>query len=318
METTTSLQKTSDWTPDQIELIKNTVAKGCTNDEFKLFIYTAKKYGFDPLIKQVWCVKYGNEPAAIFTGRDGFLHKAHESNQFDGMKTTVRSEPVPFTKKIKKKGYGGKPDEWIDFKKERQLVATTYVYRKDMSHPIEVEVWEEEYSSGQSNWSKMPRTMITKVSESQALRRAFDISGIYSEEEGAVIEASSVTVDTNHVEMLSDEIQKQIDDCNNEEELKNLWIANKDLHKKTYFIQAVNNRKGELKNPTEEKTGYSEATGNTKFEAVLTDEIKSAITAQDSMSGLNAVFNENKNLHGNQDFIDYFYEAKKKLATPVK
>ena len=156
------------WTQSQIQLIKDTVAKGVTNDEFALFLYTATKYNLDPLIKQIWCVKYGTSPAAIFTGRDGFLAKAHESGQFNGMKTLPTFGP------------NGKA-----------ISATCQVYRKDMEHPIEVTVYTEEYSSGKANWAKMPTTMICKVAESQALRKAFSISGIYSEEEKFSIEQSN-------------------------------------------------------------------------------------------------------------------------------
>lgn len=238
------------WTNDQIKLIQDTVAKGTTPDEFKLFLYTAGKYGLDPLVKKIWCVKYGSEPAAIFAGRDGFLQKAHESGKFDGMKTTIRIEQVSFSKKVKKKGYGGKPDEWIEFKKENQLVATCLVWRKDMAHPFEREVWEEEYSSGLANWAKTPRTMIGKVAEAQALRLAFDISGIYSEEESAVIEQSN-TIDTDHKEVLSEELQKQIDDCKNFDELSNLWKLNKSLQKKVYFSEAVSIKKLTFQAPVE-------------------------------------------------------------------
>lgn len=148
------------WTDEDKKLIKETVAKGTTDSEFKLFLYTAMKYALDPLVKQVWCVKYDEKaPAAIFTGRDGFLSIAHRSGQFDGMETEAIRE-------------GGK-----------LIGARCKVWRKDMSHPFVVEVPLGEYNTGKSNWAKMPETMIKKVAESQALRRAFDISGIYAPEE---------------------------------------------------------------------------------------------------------------------------------------
>lgn len=156
------------WTQEDIKLIKETVANGASPSEFKLFLYTAAKYELDPLIKQIWCVKYGERPAAIFTGRDGFLHIAHKSNQFNGMETTpIRND------------------------KGQLVAARCVVWRKDMTHPFTVEVPLAEYDlsvkPGQTgkpnNWNKMPETMLKKVAESQCLRRAFDISGIYSPEE---------------------------------------------------------------------------------------------------------------------------------------
>lgn len=147
------------WTAEDRRLIQETVAKGTTESEFKLFLYTAAKYQLDPLVKQVWCVKYdAKSPAQIFCGRDGFLSIAHRSGQFDGMESG--------TKMIDGELYG-----WCT------------VYRKDMDHPFTVEVPLSEYNTGRNLWKDKPRTMIQKVAESQALRRAFDISGIYSPEE---------------------------------------------------------------------------------------------------------------------------------------
>jgi hypothetical protein len=60
-----------------------------------------------------------------------------------------------------------------------------------MSHPFEVEVALEEYQRKYGDsvplefriWETKPRTMIQKVAESQALRKAFSAFGLYSPEE---------------------------------------------------------------------------------------------------------------------------------------
>ncbi len=176
---------------EKIELLKRTVAKGVTDDEFQIFLALAQKYDLDPFARQIWCVKYDkNEPAAIFTGRDGFLHLAHMTGQFDGMETTVRKENEPLVIKDK---YGR-----VKINSDFQYVATCTVYRKDMNHPITVEVWEEEYNTGNKFWTTKRRTMIQKVAESQALRRAFDISGLYAPEEFGYAEAQSEDDEQNN------------------------------------------------------------------------------------------------------------------------
>ncbi len=152
---------------DQINLIKATVARNCTNTEFELFMYLAAQYHLDPLRKQIWMTKWGENPASIFTGRDGFLEIAHRSGQFDGMESG--------TKTVKE---GDK----------EEMIGWCRVYRKDMHHPFEVEVYFKEYEqkskSGKDTlWQTKPRTMIIKVAESHCLRRAFSISGLYSPEE---------------------------------------------------------------------------------------------------------------------------------------
>lgn len=145
--------------PEQLALIKSIAAPKCTDDEFKLLLYQAKTYQLDPLLKQIWAVKYQDgRPASIFAGRDGFLTIAHRSGMFDGMESGTRLEGT-------------------------NLIGWAKVYRKDMAHPFCVEVNAKEYNRGQGTWNTHPATMIQKVAESQALRRAFQISGIYSPEE---------------------------------------------------------------------------------------------------------------------------------------
>ena len=167
---------------EKIKLVRDTVAQGCTDTEFQLLLYQAKTYQLDPLRREIWAIKYDPaRPASIFTGRDGFLKIAHASGQFDGMESGVREDVTG-------------------------LVGWARVYRKDMSHPFSVEDHEQEYNSGRGQWQKMPRTMIQKVAESQALRRAFAISGIYSQEEDrhAMVDGGPVNHDTRPVSPVID------------------------------------------------------------------------------------------------------------------
>jgi len=147
---------------DQINLIKATVARGCTQTEFELLMYLSAQYGLDPIRRQIWAVKYGNSPASIFTGRDGFLEIAHRSGQFDGMESGVKT---------------------IRESDQDELIGWCKVFRKDMSHAFYVEVYEREYTTGKNLWQTKPRIMIQKVAESSCLRRAFSVSGLYCPEE---------------------------------------------------------------------------------------------------------------------------------------
>ena len=177
---------------EQIKLIKAMYANGASDDELKLMVYMSEKYNLDILSKQIWCIKYKNSPAQIYAGRDGFLQVAHASNKFDGMKTEIKKVNEPFEIAVSKWDNGKKIN--TIFRCESQFVATCTVYKIGMSHPIEVEVYEEEYSTGQSLWASKRRTMIGKVAESQCLRKAFSISGLYSPEEMGE-EPHRVTVD---------------------------------------------------------------------------------------------------------------------------
>jgi phage recombination protein Bet len=168
-----ALQSLTLWTAVDIAHVKEMIAPQANEQEFRLLLYMANKYELDPLLRQIWCVKYGDKPAQIFAGRDGFLAIAHRTGAFDGLETTIRVEQVPLD--VVYKDYG----KTAHFTREYQFVATARAYIKHAGHAVTVEVWEQEYSTGQNLWTSKPRTMLTKVAECQAVRKAFNISGLY-------------------------------------------------------------------------------------------------------------------------------------------
>ena len=145
---------------EKISLIKAKVAANATQVEFELLMHISVVHDLDPLLKEIWLVKFGDSPAQIYVGRDGYLKIAHRSGQFDGMKTVVHFDEL------------GKP-----------VNAICTVWRKDMTHPIESDVLFKEYTTGKNLWATKPAVMIGKVAESVALRKAFSVSGVYSPEE---------------------------------------------------------------------------------------------------------------------------------------
>lgn len=149
------------YSEDEMLLLRNVIAKGCSEPEFKLLMYMANTYGLDPLLKQIWAVKRNeNTPALIFAGRDGMLAIAHRSGQFDGMQSGVVYD-----------------DD------RKPISAWCEIWRKDMSHSFKTEVPFSEYNTGFSVWKTNPSAMILKVSEAVCLRKAFSVSGLYSPEE---------------------------------------------------------------------------------------------------------------------------------------
>ena len=159
------------YSSDEMILLRNVIAKDCTEPEFKMMMYMAGQYGLDPLLKQIWAVKRNERtPAVIFVGRDGMLAIAHRSGQFDGIKSGV----------IYREDDAGK---------EHPVSAWCEIWRKDMSHSFKSEVRFDEYeqpipASGYKGlWQTKPSVMIIKVAESVCLRKAFVVSGVYDPDE---------------------------------------------------------------------------------------------------------------------------------------
>ncbi len=160
------------FTQDQIELIKTTVCKNSTDNELKLFLYTAKHAGLDPLLKQIYAIKRGNA-MTIQTSIDGLRSIAER---------TGRYSPGEETKYAYDSSNG-------------LLSATSYVKKMTPDgtwHQVSSTAYFAEYAQsykGQLSqfWGKFPHVMIAKCAEANALRRAFpfELAGLYATEEMA-------------------------------------------------------------------------------------------------------------------------------------
>jgi phage recombination protein Bet len=157
----------------QVELIKKTVAKGTTNDELALFLYTCKRTGLDPLIRQIYAVKRGgaSNQMSIQTGIDGYRLIAERTGKYAPGREPSFNEAngkiVSATAYVKKH-VGG---EW------HEVAATAYF---------------DEYAQKFNGklgamWERMGHVMISKCAEALALRRAFpaEMAGVYTTEEMA-------------------------------------------------------------------------------------------------------------------------------------
>ena len=151
--------KTLSWDEEQLILLRASCAPSATDPEFKKLLYLSQVWQLDPMLREIWLVKFGNSPAQIYAGRDGFLKIAHRSGQFDGMRSGV------------KKNDDGETVGWCE------------VWRRDISHSFYGEVLLSEYSTGQNLWKTKPMVMIQKVAESVVLRKSFSVCGIYSPDE---------------------------------------------------------------------------------------------------------------------------------------
>jgi phage recombination protein Bet len=157
----TSLIK-MDFSEDQVKLIKDQVAKDSTDNELKLFLYQCKRTGLDPLTRQIYFMKRSGK-MTIQTSIDGFRVIAERSGDYAG-----QDEPEFITE-----------DGKLTCAKIR-----VYRFKGDTRYCASVGVaYMSEYKpqDGQAfMWNKMPHTMLAKVAEALALRKAYpqDLSGL--------------------------------------------------------------------------------------------------------------------------------------------
>lgn len=171
-------EKFLDLDQDKIELLKRTIAKGATDDEFALFLNQCKRTCLDPFSRQIHLVKRKRwndqkntweEVATIQVGIDGYRLIAER---------TGRYVPGDITYK----------------EKDGILISSTATVFKlygDKPYPVPAEARFDEYCPRNKEgiptglWKKMPYLMIGKCAEALALRRAFpqELSGIYTDAE---------------------------------------------------------------------------------------------------------------------------------------
>ena len=161
---------------EEKEAIIETVAKNLTLPQLSIYFYQCQALGLNPLLNEICAVPYknrrtGKTTLSIQVMRDGFLTIAHRSGKFAGMKSGVKEHPLHTVKK----------GEVV----ETQYVGWAKVYHKDFKVPLYQEADFKEYDNSARNslWETKPKTMIKKVAESMALRKAFNVSGVYASEE---------------------------------------------------------------------------------------------------------------------------------------
>lgn len=219
----------TDYTGSQLLLIRRTVAKDTNNDEFDLFMAVARNKGLDPFSKQISAIVFSKDDEkkrqmAIITTIDGMRAIAARSGRYRPdedapvyeydpalkgpdnpagiISATVRiyiadavnaggwkrATGVAYWEEfapIKEEAEGGY--DWVD---TGEVWADTGKPKKrKVARDPGGEVVRKLDTGG--NWGKMPRVMLAKCAEAQALRKAFpeDLSGLY---EGSELDRAQV------------------------------------------------------------------------------------------------------------------------------
>ena len=165
------------WSPDEVTTIRNTVAKGASDNELKMFLHLSQTYGLDPFAKEIWFIKAGGQPV-IMTSRDGYLKIANNDKGYEGMVSDVVYEGDAFQKTV-----DGVSHTYGVGKRGGILGAYALVYKQGTRFPAYVFAPFRDYNKGNNVWRQYPHAMILKVAESMALKRAFSLSGLVTREE---------------------------------------------------------------------------------------------------------------------------------------
>lgn len=190
-------------TGKQLDLLRRTVAADCSTEEFDLFIEVSRRVGLDPFRKQIYAVVYNKDKAdkrkmSIITGIDGFRSVADRSGKYrpdenepeityDEAAKDPKTNPLGIVKAVVTIHKFGPDGQWHPLKgvaywSEFAPLKEVWAYDQAVGKKQPTGVFELPESS---NWLRMPRVMIAKCAEAQAVRKGWpeDLAGVYAQEE---------------------------------------------------------------------------------------------------------------------------------------
>jgi hypothetical protein len=196
------------WKPEEVAIIKNTVAKNTTDIELSFFLMNAKHIGLNPFNKEIWCYKDAKNNLIMFAGRDGFLTKAQQDSRWNG----IVSADVRANDFISIDYANGKVKHTPEVNnKERGDIVGAYAICKPKGCELATIEYVEFniYTKRQFVWASHPADMIKKVAEIRVLKKAYGISGLQSEYEFTVVDD---IVKPINIEPVEDKETKRIRD----------------------------------------------------------------------------------------------------------
>lgn len=205
------------YTPEQIQLLKDTVCKNATDNDFMIFSHICKRTGLDPFAKQIYAVMRRDNKAnkmvmTVQTGIDGYRLIAERTGKYSP---------------------GREPTYSYDAN-GKILSSTAYIKKQTQDgtwHEVCSTAFFSEYVQlyngvPTSFWAKMPHGQIAKCAEALALRKAFpqEMSGIYTKDEMSQASNENDIVDSD-AEIVNEESKRQenkIENSLSEEKLAEL------------------------------------------------------------------------------------------------
>lgn len=191
---------------EQLELLKQTYAKGASDTEFKMLFAVGNKVGADPLRKEIYLVPFWDNDAKRMArtpvvGIDWYRKQAGKSPNYAGQGEAEFGNDVTSN--------GCTHPEW----------AVVPIYNHRFSQPVRVRVFWNEVAKiskdgvAVSNWKTMPHTMLAKCSEAQGIRKAFpeEVGGVYIEEEMPTEIITATAIETTKTNIQAAEVKAVLD-----------------------------------------------------------------------------------------------------------
>jgi phage recombination protein Bet len=192
--------------PAQIQLIQR-MNPDCNSVEFDQFMHVAAQMGLDPLRKQIYAFVFNKDKPdrrrmTIIVGIDGFRAVAKRSGEYrpDNRAPRFVTDPAVVDEARNPLGLVSAEVSVFQHSHGAWHEVTAIAFYDEFAPIVEGGKWTTDEETGRrvfkkdgsmmldpakDNWRKMPRQMLAKCAEAQAIRRAWpeDLSAIYADEE---------------------------------------------------------------------------------------------------------------------------------------
>lgn len=241
------------------EIIKNSVAKGTSDAEFKYFLALAASSKLNPFTKEIWCYKDNKGNLLIFSGRDGLQANAQRQPDYKGLRSAAVYENDDFEMDIP----AGHVKHKIKAVGRGAIVgAYCFVYR-DNFNPFLVWVDLATYDKKQFVWESHKAAMIEKVAEAHCLKKAYNLGGSIHTEEDYDFKRNSFsapeTEDAEYTDITApqpitrdDAMISAIENAKDIDTLTGYFNDNPEYHSADWFVKALGAKKQALKKAEKE------------------------------------------------------------------
>jgi phage recombination protein Bet len=207
-------------TPEQVALLKRTIASGASNDELALFLHVVQRTGLDPFARQIHCIIRGRgekRKATFQTSIDGYRLIADRTGLYAGSSdpeygTGADADAPPLWARVTVyKLVGGAPRPFTATARWQEYAQTS----------VDLGSGEEKLGG---LWGKMPFLMLAKCAEALALRKAFpqELSGLYTHDEMAQADPPPTTPGMTPA-LMQERINEVLADLGKDPEQRRVW-----------------------------------------------------------------------------------------------
>jgi hypothetical protein len=172
------------WPDERIDAVKRMYAPIAKNvHEVAAFLATADRYDLDPVLGEVWLAEIKGK-LRVMTGRDAMLKAARRDAGFTGIVSGVVYKNDEF--RVIREGEAVTVRHLINGMLDRGEIAGAFcvAYHRDRAPVIVIRRWDQyKHLHGRDTWKDYGEDMLETRAITAALRRQYQLAGLYHETE---------------------------------------------------------------------------------------------------------------------------------------